>query len=137
MINYQGLTLKDFSWEEGYSSKWENGKRLFKVVPIPDIYLGNAFEVFRNLQLIRTYFDKPLIITPQGCMYRTKEYNGQVGGSLMSQHLYANAADVRIAGVSPNKIYEFARSNTAFRGFGIARTFIHLDLRPKFTLWYY
>lgn len=137
MIEHNGIILPDFDWDEGYSTIEIAGFRKFKVVPIPDELKDNAFRVFENLQLIRSHFDKPVIITKTGCMYRTPEYNRVCGGSKKSKHLTAEAADIKVSLTRPEKIYKWAREHTEFKGFGLGINFIHLDLRNTYTLWYY
>jgi hypothetical protein len=125
----------NFTFREGYSNTQINGVRKYKVDPIPDEYIGNAIRVFQNLQLIRSHYNTLVIISFSGNLYRNEPYNIAIGGALKSQHLLANAADVRVVGVSSYEVARWAKENTAFNGFGIINsTWIHLDLRE--TYWY-
>lgn len=125
----------NFVFREGYSNIEINGIRQYKVDPIPEHYIENAIKVFQNLQLIRDHFNTPVIISYSGNLYRNPHYNTVSGGSSISQHLIANASDTRVVGVPPKVVYEWAKDNTDFMGYGIINdTWIHLDLRDHF--WY-
>ena len=123
----------DFYWIEGYSAEYRGGKRYYRIEPIPAEYKDNAIRVFKNLQIIRDYFKVPVMITYQGCMYRTPNYNRRCGGAYASKHLKALAADVSVKDVPSMEVYRFARDHTEFKGFGIiSAKSINLDLRLKY-----
>jgi beta-N-acetylglucosaminidase len=125
----------DFVFKEGYSNTQINGIRKIKVDPIPMHLMDNAIRVFQNLQLIRNYFKVAVIISSSGNLYRNADYNKAIGGATSSQHLLALAADVYVTGIPSRLVYEWAKDNTQFKGFGIINTnWIHLDLRD--TFWY-
>lgn len=80
------------------------------------------------LQKARNHFGKPLIITSG---YRTTAHNSKVGGVSNSQHVFGNAADVYIPGVSVMELYNYfcdIAGNSC--GIGIYDTFVHFDVRP-------
>jgi len=125
----------NFVFGEGYSNTQINGIRKYKVDPIPETYIDNAIRVFQNLQLIRNHFSTPVIISFSGNLYRNDLYNTAIDGADESQHLIANAGDVRVVGVPSKIVYNWAKDNTDFNGFGIiSDTWTHLDLRDIF--WY-
>lgn len=85
------------------------------------------------LQNIRNHFGKSVIINSG---YRTVTYNKKVGGATYSQHLYGTAADIRISGVSPKQIAQYAETllpNTG--GIGIYKNFVHVDVRKNRSRW--
>lgn len=85
------------------------------------------------LQKIRTHFGRPVTITSA---FRTETHNKKVGGEANSQHLYGRAADIKVTGVSPKKVAEYAETllkNTG--GIGIYDTFCHIDVRSKKARW--
>jgi hypothetical protein len=124
---------KNFIFKEGYSAGYRSGKLIYRVDPIPQHLIANAIRVFVNLQIIRDYFGRPVYITYVGCLYRSDIYNLAAGGARLSRHKRALASDTTIPGIHPMEIYEFAKENTEFKGFGIiSAKSIHLDIRDKF-----
>lgn len=69
--------------------------------------------------------------------YRCGPHNAKVGGEPNSQHRIGTAADVKVSGMSPAEVYQAARKIPAFRGFGVASTFVHLDVRESPAKWCY
>ena len=61
--------------------------------------------------------------------YRCSSHNRAVGGIPNSEHLYGRAADIRVVGVLPSKVY--TASDKIFRGVGRYRTFTHVDNGKK------
>lgn len=79
------------------------------------------------LQKARDHFGKPMIITSG---YRTTSHNIKVGGVSNSQHVFGNAADVYIPGVSVKDLYNyFCEIAGNGCGIGIYDTFVHFDVR--------
>lgn len=92
-----------------------------------------ADDLIYWLYRVRTYFNKPVIITSA---YRTPAYNAKVGGATRSQHMYGTAADFYIKGVEPEEIAAYLETlvpNTC--GIGLYDSFVHLDVRRKKTRW--
>lgn len=90
-------------------------------------------ELVNVLQKIRTYFGKSVTITSA---YRTPTHNKKVGGETYSQHQYGKAADIKVQGVSPSKVAQYAEKLLTNRG-GIGRysTFTHIDVRQTKSRW--
>ncbi len=85
------------------------------------------------LQKIRTHFGKAVTITSA---YRTPTRNKAVGGTAYSQHLYGNAADIKVQGVSPARVAEYAEKLLPNKGgIGIYDTFTHIDVRSTKARW--
>ena len=84
------------------------------------------------LQKIRTHFGKPVTITSA---YRTPPHNSREGGTTYSQHLYGKAADIKIAGVTPKKVADYAETLLPEGGIGIYNTFTHIDVRSVKSRW--
>ena len=90
-------------------------------------------ELVTILQKIRTHFGKAVTITSA---YRTPSRNKAVGGTTYSQHLYGMAADIKVSGVSPKKVAEYADSLLKGKGgIGIYDTFTHIDVRATKSRW--
>ena len=92
------------------------------------------------LQCIREHFGKPITITSG---YRTAEHNAKVGGSKSSQHLLGRAADIQVAGVSPDAVAAYAESLMPTWGgvgrypvkAGRAKGWVHVDTRANKSRW--
>ena len=90
-------------------------------------------DLAAGLQKIRNYFRKPVIINSA---YRTAAHNKKVGGSSNSQHLLGKAADIRIEGVAPLLIAQYAEY-IGMGGVGLYDTFTHVDSRAGKSRWDY
>jgi hypothetical protein len=104
-----------------------------KIEP-PEEYFETIKYIAIQLQKIRDMLGKPIHINSA---YRTKEHNLVVGGTTSSKHLEAKAVDIKVSGMTPSDLALYFAKFTEFNGFGIARNFIHIDLRDKFTIWKY
>lgn len=98
---------------------------------VPKIYKNNVIKVAANLQVIRDFFDKPIIINSA---YRTLAHNNKVKGSPTSQHLTAKAVDIRINGITPVTLYHLLEwliytKKIDEGGLLLYNTFVHYDIR--------
>ena len=89
-------------------------------------------ELVTVLQKIRNHFGKPVTITSA---YRTPPHNSREGGTTYSQHLYGKAADIKISGVTPKKVADYAETLLDKGGIGIYNTFTHIDVRSVKSRW--
>ena len=91
------------------------------------LFCPNLIEV---LEKIRSNFNKPVIINSG---YRTPWYNLKVGGAENSYHCKGMAADIRIKGVSTDKIAKYASEIMKNHG-GVIRytNFVHVDVREGY-----
>jgi len=105
--------------------------------PVPEELISNVKELAIDLQIIRDYFKKPIIINSS---YRHESHNSNIGGSKTSMHLLAKAVDFKIEGVSNNviqeKVLELMNNHTIKNG-GLGRynTFTHYDTRDYPARW--
>lgn len=90
-------------------------------------------ELVGVLQQIRDHFGKAVTITSA---FRTASHNKKVGGAKYSQHLYGKAADIKVSGVAPSVVADFAETLMPSTG-GIGRysTFTHVDVRKVKSRW--
>ena len=86
------------------------------------------------LENIRVHFGAPLHINSA---YRTVAYNAkQKGSSPKSQHCNGLAADIKVAGVNPAAVADYAEQLLGDHG-GVGRygTFTHVDVRADKSRW--
>lgn len=90
-------------------------------------------DLVNILQKIRNHFGKAVTITSA---YRTPTKNKACGGTIYSRHLYGEAADIKISGVSPAKVAAYAETLLKNKGgIGIYSTFTHIDVRSVKSRW--
>ncbi len=92
-----------------------------------------SWELLEILDKIRAHFGAPVHVNSG---VRCATHNKNVGGATKSQHLYGTAADIKVTGVSPTKVAEYAETllpNTG--GIGIYSTFVHVDVRKTKSRW--
>lgn len=101
--------------------------------------LMNMLLLAHRLQVIRTFFAKPLIINSG---FRTHEHNEEVQkkvnpkyvpNSSRSLHMKGMAADIVIEGVRPYAIQEALEDWDG--GLGLYKTFTHVDIRGHKARW--
>jgi peptidoglycan hydrolase-like protein with peptidoglycan-binding domain len=102
--------------------------------PVPPELYGNVQALMDALENIRKAFgNKPVKIVSG---YRTLAYNRKIGNDTdNSQHIQANAADIRISGVSAANVYKILDVMYPNQGLGKYATFTHIDLRGKRARW--
>jgi len=86
----------------------------------------SEFLLFKLEMLRMALGNKPIIINSGN---RCPEYNASIGGYPSSAHIIGLAADVRVKGIKPIDIGLAAEKIGGLR-IGIARTYVHLDVRP-------
>lgn len=119
-----------FEWGEF----WSNSLSGKKIEP-PEEYFDNILRVAQNLEKIRIAIDRPIRISSG---WRSPEWNNVIGGASKSKHLYGLASDIQCA-IPLDQLIFYAGRETIFKGVGISyrQKFLHLDVRPKITFWYY
>ena len=89
-------------------------------------------QMVQYLQQIRDHFGKPVYLTA----YRCPIHNARTpNASPNSRHIYGQAADFHIDGVSPEEIAKYAES-IGVKGIGLYDTFVHIDTRASKSFWY-
>ena len=124
----------------GYSREKDGGRLLsthFKVREFAcrdgsDVVLV-APRLVMVLESIRSRFNAAVRINSG---YRTPQYNAQVGGSAHSQHCYGTAADITVAGQTPEAVAAYTRRIMPdWGGVGVYQTFTHIDVRESRADW--
>ena len=72
------------------------------ILPQTSVIINLTSLCLNCLQPLRDGLGKPVIITSG---YRTPEHNKNVGGVPTSQHLYGQAADIKVKGWNPRAAY--------------------------------
>ena len=125
---------------EAYSKKKDGNKKVSTNFKVGEFACADGSdpvfispELVSVLQNIRTHFGKPVTITSA---YRTPAHNKKVGGVSDSQHLYGAAADIKVKGVSPERVAQYAEKLlTGKGGIGVYDSFVHIDVRPTKARW--
>ena len=104
---------------------------------ISDTVFQNIFALAKNLQVLRDEVGKPIKIT-RG--YRSPEHNAKVGGVKSSKHITGEAADFKIAGMTPKEVAAvieklIAAGKMEEGGIGIYSTWVHYDHRNVKARW--
>ena len=90
-------------------------------------------ELVEVLQNIRDHFGKAITINSA---YRTPSHNKKEGGATNSQHLYGTGADIKVTGITPKQVAQYAETLLSGRGgIGIYSTFTHIDVRDVKSRW--
>ena len=85
-----------------------------------------------RLQALRTAIGKPLRLTSA---HRCSLWNAAIGGGAHSQHKRM-AVDISLNGHDRHQVLSAAKQ-VGFTGFGLAKSFLHLDARAAPAMWYY
>lgn len=89
-------------------------------------------KLVEYLQQIRDHFGKPVYLTA----YRCQTHNARTpNAATNSRHIYGQAADFHIDGVTPEEIAKYAES-IGVKGIGLYDTFVHIDTRESKSFWY-
>lgn len=89
-------------------------------------------NLVKHLQKIRNHFGKPVHINSG---FRCKTHNANVGGASKSNHMDGEAADIRIDGVTPLEIAQYAE-HIGMLGIGVYSWGVHVDTRTSKYFWY-
>lgn len=90
-----GPISKHFSWEEAlYLPQWS--RQADELDGLSDVIKANLVSLFNKLDIVRDYFQKPIIVH---VTYRPLEYNKLIGGAPNSSHIQGLACDFHIDGL--------------------------------------
>ena len=89
-------------------------------------------KLVEYLQKIRNHFGKAVNINSG---YRCKTHNAAVGGASASNHMDGEAADIRISGVTPLEVAQYAE-HIGMLGIGVYSWGVHVDTRTSKYFWY-
>lgn len=121
---------------EGFLGKFFKPKTLTTYAKVVATRPGVKTTCFPNelrhaLTTIQKHFGKNQIQVSSG--YRSKRENRRRGGANKSYHIRCMAADIRIKGVSKQKLARYARSISGVGGVGTysCNGIVHVDVGPK------
>lgn len=96
----------------------------------------NLIKLAKHLDAVRELLGGRAITITSG--YRPRAVNRAVGGASNSRHLYGDAADILVAGLSPHGVYQRLNAWHGNKGgLGDSAAFTHLDLRGYQARWDY
>lgn len=129
-----GITVKVYSKSKDgnkYLSKNFRVKEFASKDGADPIFISD--QLVELLQKIRDHFGKAVVITSG---YRSAKHNKAVGCATYSQHLYGTAADIKVTGVKPSVVADYAETLlVGTGGIGIYGTFVHVDVRAVKARW--
>lgn len=101
--------------------------------PYPKEWYPQLVRLCEALESIRSITGQPMTITSG---YRTPEWNRKVGGRPRSKHLEGIAADIKLKGIGPKRLFDkvdkMQREGVIPRGgLFLYPTFIHVDIRGR------
>lgn len=102
----------------------------------PETGLLMKANLMYRLDCLRGVMGKPFRINSG---YRTPSHNKAVKGASRSNHMKGEAVDISTVGWSKEEraqLINLAR-RMGFRGVGVARTYIHLDVSARDAAWIY
>jgi len=82
-------------------------------------------ELVIKLEELREKLKAPIVITSG---YRCEKHNKEVDGVKNSQHLYGNAADIKIKEYTPEEVAKIARE-VGFSFVKVYKSWVHVDVR--------
>lgn len=105
--------------------------------PVPPELLDNCRKLAVELEKLRAVLGKPITIMSG---YRSPAYNAGVKGAGKSEHMNAAAADIQVAGLSPEQVQDailtLIKAGTMYNGgVGIYAAWCHYDVGGKGRRW--
>ena len=87
-----------------------------------------ADRLVEILDEVREHFgQQTLVLSGRRCA----THNANVGGAKRSQHLYGNAADIKVKGSTPKEVADYIEEVYGNEvSIGRYKTFTHVDVRP-------
>lgn len=104
---------------------------------MPEEVLTEITKLAGNLQVIRDFIRKPMLLTNA---YRCPKHNKEVGGVPNSQHILGKACDIQVNDMSPKEVFDtianlIEHGHISEGGLGLYNTFVHYDIRKTKARW--
>lgn len=130
--------IEHFNWKELLFKGASHARFKSNADPDPSLY-PNVVPLVNLLEKIRQEVGAPVRLLS---IYRSPDYNRDVGGAASSRHMQFDAADFEVLGSGAGnsdrwyKIAKKLRDNGEFKGgIGVYRTFVHVDTRGTNAFW--
>ncbi len=134
VVPYLGkVNLADKVLSNGHFN-WNDVTKYGQRIPPSKEIVKNILRTASAMEDIRKYFGNlPISVNS---WYRTPEANKAVGGKPKSQHLYGNAVDFNVQGITPCEVYRrLDKSWGSKGGLGKYHAFTHVDIRGSYARW--
>lgn len=96
--------------------------------------MGADWRLLQGLEALRSAYKKPI---PINSAFRCPTHNRAIGGVANSQHVEGRAADCAVVGGTNRYRFIALAMRLGFRGIGVYREFVHIDLRDgRQVLWW-
>ena len=130
-----GLKLRHFSPQEITSYAFRERGGVMNSLPPRELW-RNIVPTLWLVDQLREYLNKPITLSS---IYRSHEYNQQVGGATQSYHMRNMAIDFVVDSVSPGRVHEILLNMRAagsfLGGIGKYHHFTHVDTRGSAATW--
>lgn len=130
--------IEHFNWKELLFKGASHARFKSNTDPDPSLY-PNVVPLVNLLEKIRQEVGAPVRLLS---IYRSPDYNRDVGGAASSRHMQFDAADFEVLGAGAGnsdrwyKIAKRLRDKGEFKGgIGVYKTFVHVDTRGTNTFW--
>lgn len=130
--------IEHFNWKELLFKGASHARFKSNSDPDPSLY-PNVVPLVNLLEKIRQEVGAPVRLLS---IYRSPDYNRDVGGAASSRHMQFDAADFEVLGGDAGnsdrwyKIAKSLRDKGEFKGgIGVYKTFVHVDTRGSNAFW--
>lgn len=90
-------------------------------------------ELLQVVTDVREHFGTPVVITSG---HRCAKHNANVGGVNNSMHLTGKAADIKVQGITPYRVWSYLTARYPNKyGIGSYPNFTHIDVRDGCARW--
>lgn len=105
--------------------------------PVPERFIPNVQRLAFNLQALRDELRRAVIVISG---FRTEAWNKKARGAKNSEHLRAEAGDIRVPGLTPRVVYDtilrlIAEGKMEEGGLGLYDGWVHYDVRGRKARW--
>lgn len=96
---------------------------------------GVTQDLVNRLDILRELWGKPIVLSSA---YRCPNHPEERDKDTVGRHVQGIAVDIKVSGGDLINFIILAAS-LGFKGFGIAKTFLHIDLRKqdRYSVWFY